>query len=137
MNSKGISPMVATVLLIAFTVAVGGIVSVWLTGFTNDTTGSVESASSNQTKCAGIFIDIISVSETSFMIMNPGAQAINDISCYSGNGTLITSDTIGLSAGGINSTFWTRNDSSSIICGGTCLNIGVSGECKTGQTCWK
>ncbi len=137
MNSKGISPMVATVLLIAFTVAVGGIVSVWMTGFTTSTTGSVESASTNQTKCAGVYIDIISVNDASFMIRNPSAQPINGITCYSGNGTLITSDPINLATGGsINSTIWDRDGYTSIICGGTCLNIGVSGECKSGQTCW-
>jgi flagellin-like protein len=39
--NKGISPLIATVLLIAFTVAVAGIISVWLTGFTKTTTGTV------------------------------------------------------------------------------------------------
>lgn len=33
---QGISPMIATVLLIAFTVAIGGILSVWMNGFITD-----------------------------------------------------------------------------------------------------
>ncbi|MEM5854631.1 MAG: archaellin/type IV pilin N-terminal domain-containing protein, partial [Candidatus Aenigmatarchaeota archaeon] len=40
MKSKAISPMIATILLVAFTVAVGGIISVWLTGFTRTQTAS-------------------------------------------------------------------------------------------------
>lgn len=49
---KGISPLVATVLLIAFTIAVGGILSVWLGSFTKTQTTIVESSSDAQVKCA-------------------------------------------------------------------------------------
>ena len=49
---KGISPMVATVLLIAFTVAVGGIVSIWITGFTTTSTESVSEQSETELYCA-------------------------------------------------------------------------------------
>lgn len=48
---KGISPLIATVLLIAFTVGVAGIVSVWLTGFTKTSTESVEEQSTTQLTC--------------------------------------------------------------------------------------
>jgi flagellin-like protein len=50
--SKGISPIVATVLLIAFTVSVAGILSVWLTGFTQTTTETVSKKSSTELTCA-------------------------------------------------------------------------------------
>lgn len=40
MNSKAVSPMIATILLVAFTVAVGGIISIWLTGFTRTQTAT-------------------------------------------------------------------------------------------------
>ncbi len=49
---KAVSPMIAVVLLIAFTVAVGGILSVWLTGLSATTTGVAGSATEKQTKCA-------------------------------------------------------------------------------------
>lgn len=55
---KGISPMIATVLLIAFTIAVGGLVSVWMTSFTKTTTGEVSTQEETKIYCsyAGISI---------------------------------------------------------------------------------
>jgi len=54
MKMKGISPMVATVLLLAFTVAVGGIISVWMTGLTRTQTAGVTTAA----QCASTRLDI-------------------------------------------------------------------------------
>jgi len=51
-GSKGISPLIATVLLIAFTVAVAGIVSVWITSFTATSTQTVSSHSETELICA-------------------------------------------------------------------------------------
>ena len=48
---KGVSPLIATVLLIAFTIAVGGIISVWLTQFTGTTTETVGKESQIQIVC--------------------------------------------------------------------------------------
>jgi flagellin-like protein len=50
-GSKGISPLIATVLLIAFTVAVAGIVSVWITTFTTTSTQSVSGHSETELVC--------------------------------------------------------------------------------------
>jgi flagellin-like protein len=154
MESKAISPMIAVVLLIAFTVAVGGIMSLWLTGYTTTTTGSVETASTNQTKCSGTYIDVISVANKSILITNRGSQTIEDITCYTANGTVLgilnggTSDDLSvgtmLSSSTWNSTAVNESDTgyissygTSVLCTGSCLNIGVTGECKSGQTCWK
>jgi len=49
--NKGVSPLIATVLLIAFTIAVGGIISVWLTSFTTTTTQTVGKQSETQILC--------------------------------------------------------------------------------------
>lgn len=49
---KGISPMIATVLLIAFTVGVGGIISVWITGFAQTSTKIVKNDGESQITCA-------------------------------------------------------------------------------------
>jgi len=51
---KGISPMVATVLLLAFTIAVGGIISVWLTGMTRTQTAGVTTSA----QCASTRLDV-------------------------------------------------------------------------------
>lgn len=48
---KGISPLVATVLLIAFVVSVGGLVAAWTSGFTKDTTQLVADQSKLQITC--------------------------------------------------------------------------------------
>lgn len=49
---KGISPLIATVLLIAFTVAVAGLLSTWLTGFTSQSTKQVSESSSTTLSCS-------------------------------------------------------------------------------------
>jgi len=49
---KGISAIIATVLLIAFTVAVAGILSGWLTSFTNLFTQNVKEQSDTQLTCS-------------------------------------------------------------------------------------
>ncbi len=137
MKSKGISPLIAVVLLIAFTVSVGGILSLWLTTFTTITTSSVEAVALNQTKCVGTYIDVISVSSNAVMITNRGSQNITSPTCYWGNGTLIDNFGNALVPGAINSSVKNRGNQSTVICTGSCLNIGVSGECRVGQFCWK
>jgi flagellin-like protein len=52
LSKKAISPMVATVLLIAFTVAVGGVVSVWLQTFSRTTTGEVSEQTESEIYCS-------------------------------------------------------------------------------------
>jgi len=49
---KGISPLIATVLLIAFTVAVAGIVSVWITNFASTSTKHVTQQSDIELTCS-------------------------------------------------------------------------------------
>lgn len=49
---KGISPLIATVLLIAFTIAVAGIISIWLTSFTKTSSQLVEEEATTQLVCS-------------------------------------------------------------------------------------
>lgn len=58
---KGVSPLIAAVLLIAFTVAVGGIISTWITTLTTTTTGVTQAAGEKQIKCATAVLDIVEV----------------------------------------------------------------------------
>ncbi|HLC39609.1 MAG TPA: archaellin/type IV pilin N-terminal domain-containing protein [archaeon] len=55
---KGISPLIATVIVLAFTIAVAGIVGVFLTGFTTSQTGSVGTTGTKLTQCASSALDI-------------------------------------------------------------------------------
>jgi flagellin-like protein len=136
MNSKAISPMIATILLIAFTVAVGGIISVWMTGYTRTVGQSVSSATENTTACIGTYPNVISVTSNAILVMNPGSENITGLICYASNGTALTPETTILVPGNITSISWTRTGSS-IVCTASCRNnTGVSGECKSGQSCW-
>lgn len=83
---KGISPLVATVLLIAFTVAVAGLLSNWLTGFTSQTTQQVATSSTNTLSCSygGISLGSLKFSSTSNTlagnIENTGTVSLGNVS---------------------------------------------------------
>jgi flagellin-like protein len=149
MNSKAISPMIATILLIAFTVAVGGIISIWMTGYTRTTGQSVSSATENQTACISSYPDIVLVTTNATIIMNRGSENITDVTCFAGNGSALFPKIDIIVPGGSNSTFWANSTGSptpyvtgvtgfgtKVTCTGKCRSIGVSGECKSGQSCW-
>ena len=133
---KGISPMIATILLIAFTVAVGVTVSVWMTGYASTTGGSVSGATENQTACIGTYPRIVTVTDDTIIITNPGSEEITSLSCYTSDGSSLTPGSTTLSAGGSTSVSWSRGSNTSVVCTGKCRNIGVSGECKSGYACW-
>ncbi len=52
MNKRGISPLIATVLLIGFTVALAAMVMTWGSGFIKKTTESTEAGAQTALKCA-------------------------------------------------------------------------------------
>ena len=70
---KAISPMIAVVLLIAFTVAVGGILSVWFSTLTTTQTTIVGSATQNQIVCASVDL---AIREVRLNITNPNPGSI-------------------------------------------------------------
>ncbi len=51
---KGISPLIASILLIAFTVAVGGLVSLWISGYAKTQTTQVSQSSNDQIACTSV-----------------------------------------------------------------------------------
>ena len=51
LNKKGISPLIATVLLIGFTVALAAVVITWGSGFVNRITTSTDTSSTNSFAC--------------------------------------------------------------------------------------
>ena len=58
---KGISPLVATVLLIALTVGIGGVIGFWLTGFTQTSTQIVAQQGQLQIICQNGAIDVVNL----------------------------------------------------------------------------
>jgi flagellin-like protein len=70
---KGISPMISVVLLLAFTVAIGGIISVWMSGLATTQTTTVSSTTEKQVKCSASILKIQKVrykSSESTALMN-------------------------------------------------------------------
>ncbi len=134
---KGISPMIATVLLIAFTVAVGGIVSLFLTGMTTTQTGLTEQTGINTTKCAGASIDILDASSTKIIYANPSTQTISSIKFTAGTGEIWTPTTTSLAPGVSAAETWGRGTNTSVTALGLCQgSIVVKGACKVGESCW-
>lgn len=82
---KGLSPLVATVLLIAFTVGVGGLISVWITSFTTTSSNIVSKEGEHQVLCSNGAIDITnlkycsSLGNISGIIKNNGKITLGNI----------------------------------------------------------
>jgi len=58
---KGISPLIATVLLIAFTLSVAGLLGGWFSGLTKTQTEVIEKSSEETMNCTGSLLTIVSV----------------------------------------------------------------------------
>lgn len=86
MSVKGISPLIATVLLIAFGVVIAAVLNVWMTGFTKKTSERVEEEAMQQLTCSqgGISLrDLVYNSTTSYLsgkIENTGSITLGEIS---------------------------------------------------------
>lgn len=104
---KGLSPLVATVLLIAFTVGVGGIISVWISGFTQTSSGIVSKEGENQIICSNGAIDLSNLkycnNNISGIVKNNGRVALGNITLQVTNtngSTTIVSLALNDSSGG-------------------------------------
>jgi len=78
MKKKGVSPLIATVLLIAFTMAIAGILALWARSFVGERTGQI----SSQEKCIGA-LDVYDLKfdngTITTRIRNDGSINLNDI----------------------------------------------------------
>jgi len=81
---KGLSPLIATLLLIAFTVGVGSLISVWITGFTQTQTKTVSDQASTDIICSygGISLSNIQYcsNRVSGKITNTGSITLGSLS---------------------------------------------------------
>jgi flagellin-like protein len=150
---KGISPMIATILLIAFTVAVGGIISVWLTGFTRTTTGGTEVKAEALTRCSTCGFEVISVKKDSqnftYVTHYGSGITLYPISVVFDTGDTVTSfganSDSNVTAGQIAKIDLTTNFPSNAawlkvtaLCeyGGVNASAPVVAECRKGDRCW-
>jgi len=77
---KGISPLIAEVLLIGFTVAVASLVILWATGFTRTTTSKIGSQAEIQAVCMNAGIDFFGT-----VIYNTSSQILSGYVKNTGN----------------------------------------------------
>lgn len=95
---KGLSPLVATVLLIAFTVGVGGLISVWISGFTQTSSKIVSKEGETQIICSNGAIDLsnlrycVNTNNISGIIKNNGRIALGNITLQTifNNGSIVS-----------------------------------------------
>lgn len=85
MTRKGISPLIAAVLLIAFTLAVAALLTAWVTTFTQDTTGAIGDRSTEVIECSYAGLSVYSVSYDSandwvnISIANTGTTGLGNV----------------------------------------------------------
>ncbi|MCJ7450243.1 MAG: hypothetical protein MUP58_00710 [Candidatus Nanohaloarchaeota archaeon QJJ-9] len=107
MKRKGISPLIAAVLLIAFTMAVAAILTAWVTQFTQDTTGAVGNESERVIQCsyAGLSIyDAVNDSgNLTVSVANTGTQDMSNVSitAFMEDGSLTNTYMGALPTGGV------------------------------------
>ncbi|TAL47763.1 hypothetical protein EPN87_02140 [archaeon] len=137
---KAISPMIATILLIAFTVAVGGILSVWFSTTTTSQTGITGAAAQNYTRCGGASINIESAGSTIIRFSNPSLQTVSSIQFLATDGAnswLITPTTTSLTTANATTQAWVKGTNTTLTATGLCLSsVPVGGRCDNTMSCW-
>lgn len=149
---KGISAFLATILLIAFTVAVGTIIGLFVTRLSTTQSEEVERTTIGVAECAGSYINIINVTSGTIIVANPNKNTVYTISVYDNlgqiNGTNSTTDAgvkKRIVASGIDTLTAANVPSASatkITISGYCenspktSNISITGICQKGWSCW-
>ena len=133
--------MIATVLVVAFTVAVGAILATWFTGITRTTTAGTETQTQAIIKCANSGFDIISVTDSSVTV----TMSSSDVTIYTkfiraGDGTIITASNTLSSSGETKSLSWTKGTNTSVTVSALCeygtFNASIEASCQVGEGCW-
>lgn len=140
---KGISAIIATVLLVAFTVAVGGILSIWSTTLTTTQTQTVSNLTGGQVVCVpSVLLDEAKIYSTNVTVTyhNAGNQVISGVKVWARNATGISSTSASvLTAGASDVAFVNTSGTIDLVrvtglCGGV---IQVSVDCTPTDKCWK
>ncbi|MBI2543147.1 MAG: hypothetical protein HYW24_03105 [Candidatus Aenigmarchaeota archaeon] len=133
---KAISPMIAVVLLIAFTIGIGTLVSIFATSLTVTSTGITSNQSEALSRCAGAWINVYSIQSTTILYSNPNTQTITNVVITTGDGRLVTGAT-SIAPGGSSSTSWTAGTNTSVAVRGLCQTlVTAEGKCTSAQACW-
>lgn len=111
---KGVSPLIASVLLIAFTVAVATLIMGWFTTFTRTTTTNVSAQAEDVVGCSSASIQIRHVYDGIVLVENTGFKDFTTVVAAIINNT-----------GGI------CNSTATSLARGEIKAISVSGDCGT------
>ena len=149
---KGLSPMIAIVLIIGFTVAVAAIVSIWLITLTKTETTVVEEQAEKQIKCMG---SSLIIKEVKYNSSATGTCTVNVTVAYETGTEILANMTVEISAKGttVRSTSTASVSpgesraftNSSAICPPEYVRaiaicqetVPVVGECRSGEPCMK
>lgn len=145
---KGISSLIATVLLIGFVVAIAGLISMWSTSLTSTQTKEIGNQSAGQTVCVrSLVIDDVEIPALgngyyiNVTYHNVGNQAISGLYIDIRNSSAINSTSVAnLGPGGIAlvSIGGQSNSTNLVRIRGMCASsIVVSDECTPSDFCWK
>ncbi len=156
---KGISPLIASILLIAFTVAVGGLVSLWISGYTKTQTSQITTTSQDQVQCYNSVMAIKSsvwTNSTGILQVTVGYDSgtlnlnnpVIDAACSAQSNTNASTSVASVVPGGVfvvqlnmGSQCWPGStpdfERVRAICIGpsTSTNFTIATECRKGQGC--
>jgi len=92
MNKRGISPLIATVLLIGFTVALAAVIMTWGSGFVRNMTTATEQNTQSALKCTQLDFKIQKATCSGLTIENKGSVDIKSFvfRIYDNSGTITT-----------------------------------------------
>lgn len=149
---KGLSPIIAIVLIIGFTVAVAAVVSIWLITLTKTQTSVIGEQTEKQVKCIG---SSLIIKEVKYNSTATGTCSVNVTVAYETGTEILANMTVEISAKGttVRSTSTASVSlgesksftNSSAICPPEYVRaiaicqetVPVVGECRSGEPCMK
>lgn len=151
-GNKGMSEFISVIIIVAITVGVGIIASLFLSGFLTTQTQTAETRGTALTGCGGVTISVDKVDVTNkyLIVSNPSSNVIYTISTVDSSGvTNTTAATVQkrITAGSLqilnfsgSSPGFPSTGSIEVIVRGFCefsgSNVSIEGVCKNSGACW-
>jgi len=105
-NKKGISPLIATVLIIGFTIVLAVLVITWISGTVKDQTDTTDCTVDAQNKCLGLVGALsattnITSNDCVVQLVNSGSDSIGDVTVifYAADGSTLGNASTGAISG--------------------------------------
>lgn len=140
MGMKGISPLIASILLIAFTLSVAVVIGSWLTSISTQQTGIVGGSINETVTCAQGVLNIVSIiNSTTITIQNQGQIDLSGDFTLSCGPNITTTSSVSLDKGkmvaiSLNNTIGCQTPGNKIrVSSHTCAQVYM--ECTYGTNC--